>query len=436
MALSKQEIDHVFECLRGGMVPEKGLKTFAVGIEDALEEIHRQMRMVRAGEGRYKFLRGGYGSGKTFLSQLALLEALDNEFAVSKVVVSPNDMPFHKFDEVYSRILTSLRTSMAKSGALSDCIDKWISSVEDRLIGEGEDEDDPGFDIRVCRRFENELSELLQEDAGADFIAVIRTYFNLKQQGRVNEAMQLLSWLSGSKNIAAAVKHLAGLKGEISNQTAFIYLKGILAIIRKAGYAGLVINVDEMETTLRMRRDVREKSLNGLRQILDSMPEYKGLFWIFTGTPEFYDSGKGVASLQPLIDRIKFQKSGMYVNLKQPQLELKPFDKERLVQVGIKLRDIYDSEHHDRIQQRITDAFIHHLADDVTKGFGGDVGIVPRQFLREFVNVLDLVDQHAGYDPMTEYRFRPNNLKPEEEAALMGKRLSGDTVYHPRDMDW
>jgi hypothetical protein len=42
---------------------------------------------------------------------------------------------------------------------------------------------------------------------------------------------------------------------------------------------------------------------------------------------------------------------------------------------------------------------------------------VPRQFLREFVNQMDLVDQHPDYDPSREYAFTPDRLRPEEQAA-------------------
>ena len=56
------------------------------------------------------------------------------------------------------------------------------------------------------------------------------------------------------------------------------------------GIPGLVVIIDEAETILRMRRDVRGKSLNGIRQIIDDTPQYKGLLWVFTGTPEFFDA--------------------------------------------------------------------------------------------------------------------------------------------------
>jgi hypothetical protein len=50
---------------------------------------------------------------------------------------------------------------------------------------------------------------------------------------------------------------------------------------------------------------VRGRSLNGIRQIIDAADRFKGAFWVFTGTPEFFDTARGVAGLQPLHDRIR-----------------------------------------------------------------------------------------------------------------------------------
>jgi len=436
MTLAVQDIQHIFERLREGMVPERGLPAFAVGTEKMMGEIKRLLELVANNEGGSKFLRGGYGCGKTFVCQLSLLEALEQNFAVSKVVISPNDTPFYKFDEVYAKIVGNLQTTLTKGGAFADCIDRWVAKVEDRLIDEGEDEDDDNFDNLVQDRFEQELVDIMKEDAGADFMAVIRTYFRLKQQGNISEAQQLLAWLSGSKNIAASIKQKAGIKGEITNHSALTYLKGILQIVKKAGHPGILVVIDEAETILRMRADVREKSLNGIRQIIDATPEFKGLLWLFTGTPDFFDSRKGVAGLAPLNDRIRFRKSGSFVNIKQPQLELKPFDRERLIEVALRLRDLYPSDVKNRVINRVSDHFIIDLVDQMTSGFGGDVGIIPRQFLRELIDVLDLVDQHDEYDPTEVYKFNPKDINPEEEQAIQKSKTSNESEESNNEIEF
>ena len=99
--------------------------------------------------------------------------------------------------------------------------------------------------------------------------------------------------------------------------------------------------IDEAETILRMRADSRHKSLNGIRQIADAAGGYPRGLWVFTGTPEFFDTRHGVAGLTPLHERIQFLKQGRFASLRQAQLELVPFDAERLRAVALRLREIY-----------------------------------------------------------------------------------------------
>ena len=62
----------------------------------------------------------------------------------------------------------------------------------------------------------------------------------------------------------------------------------------------------------------------------------------------------------------------------------------------------------------------------VTEGFNGDVGVVPRQFLREFVNQMDLVDENDDYDPSAAAGFAPVDLTPQEQALRSGEVASED----------
>src|SRR5690606_10120984 len=147
--------------------------------------------------------------------------------------------------------------------------------------------------------------------------------------------------------------------------------------------------------------------------------------------------------LAPLHDRIQFQSDGKYASRRQPQLQLRPFDRERLITVSKRLQALYvpllkegtndpalvraRKERHNRL---ISDAYIEALVDSVTAGFGGDVGIVPRQYLRKFVNSMDIVrDEDDGtYDPLEQLRasgYVPTNMSDEEQASLRGETLVG-----------
>ncbi len=415
------EIQHILERLRGGVVPGRGLDLFAVGIEVARAELGRQLDRASSGDGAYKFLRGGYGCGKTFTARLTQLDAQKRNFATSFVVVSDNDLQFHRFDEVYRKVMQELATPWCERAALGDILDRWVAHVEESLLALGADENDPDFDQQVLRELDARLKSATGGKAPEDMVRVIRKIFELKQQGNLVDAGALISWLSGSANVAAGAKKLAGVKGEIGSQEAMDYLRGILEIIKAAGHPGWVIVIDEVETVLRMRRDVRGKVLNGLRQILDASDRYPGLVWLFTGTPEFFDTTRGVAGLPPLHDRIQFQLSGGYANVRQPQLELKPFDAARLRAVALKLRELFPALDRSRMDRVVTSSVVDRLVARVTEGFRGDVGVVPRQFLRQFVNLLDLVDQHPDYDPIQAEGLAPLDLTEEERRLAAGQ---------------
>lgn len=423
MAISERDAEHIFERLRSGVVPERNLETFAVGIDKQRNEISRQLKLAADGEGVFKFLRGGYGCGKTFMARLAVNDAQMLGFATSFVVVSDNDLHFHKFDDVYRKVVQELATKTCPRGALGDIIDRWIAKVEDALIDGGADENSPDFDEAVAQRLEAELASLTGGKAPEDMSRVLRTIFTLKQAGKIAEASALIAWLSGSENVAASAKKAAGIKGDIGSKEALDYLHGILEVTKAAGYQGLVIVIDEAETILRMRQDIRGKSLNGIRQICDASDRYKGLLWLFTGTPDFFDTKRGVAGLQPLHDRIKFLTHDGFANPRQSQLELKPFDAGRLKEVAVRLREIYPTLNYTQLVNKITPDFINQLIAKVTTGFGGDVGVIPRQFLRQLIDLFDLAADHSDFNPQLDQGFEIKEPNEQEQRLKEGRSL-------------
>ena len=412
--INPRDIEHIFERLRSGVVPERGLEAFAVGIDRSRDEIRRQLDLAANNEGVFKFLRGGYGCGKTFMARLALLDAQAQGFATSFVVVSDNDLHFHRFDDVYRKVVQELATDRCDRGELGFIIDKWIARIEDATIDGGANPEAEDFDAQVQQRLEEDLASLTGGKAPEDMARVLRSIFALKQQNDFAQASALLSWLSGSENVAASSKRIAGIKGDIGSKEAMDYLQGILAITKASGYKGLVIVIDEAETMLRMKSDIRAKSLNGIRQICDAADRYPGLFWVFTGTPEFFDTNRGVAGLAPLHDRLKLIKTGNFANPRQPQLVLTPFDRDRLKDVALKLRELYPTKQRKQLNKKVTPEFIDLLVAKVSEGFGGDVGIVPRQFLRQLVNILDLAATEPEFDPMTDGGYEFTELNSEE----------------------
>ena len=71
-------------------------------------------------------------------------------------------------------------------------------------------------------------------------------------------------------------------------------------MLRDGGHSGLVLVLDEVKKPFNvLRGDVREKALNALRQLLDELPLYPGLYLLVTGTPAFFDGPQGIRRLTP-----------------------------------------------------------------------------------------------------------------------------------------
>ena len=61
------------------------------------------------------------------------------------------------------------------------------------------------------------------------------------------------------------------------------------------------------------------------------------------------------------------------------------------------------------------------MISKVTSRFGGRVDVVPRLFLREFVDVLDKCALYENYSPMDKYAFVSSGegqLNEEEKAVM------------------
>jgi hypothetical protein len=126
---------------------------------------------------------------------------------------------------------------------------------------------------------------------------------------------------------------------------ALNFLQGVLTVLRNAGQAGLLLILDEVETIQRVRSDVRDKSLNALRQLLDEVDagRFSGLYLLITGTPAFFESPQGIQRLEPLAQRlhVDFQSEVRFDNPRAVQIRLPAFDLDRLCLVGNKVRTIF-----------------------------------------------------------------------------------------------
>lgn len=423
----------IVSALRSGVVPAHGLELFATGLEAIEEAVTQELDFVATGKGLSKWIRGEYGTGKTFAARYLCARARQRRFATAEVQISINDTPLHHLETVYRRLIERLETSADGPHAFRAIVEAWLYQVGDevtRLRGIGED--DPGFADATEQRLEDKLADLSKRNTA--FAQVLRAYHRAMHEGDFASAQGLLAWLSGQPNTDRAVLRAAGTAGKLDGQGALAFLAGLLQLLRQSGYLGLVVVLDEVETIQRMNAQTREKSLNALRQLIDALAtdQLPGLYLVVTGTRDFFEGYKGLKALAPLHQRVQvnFGEDARFDNLRAPQVRLHPFNDDRLLTVGRRIRDLYPAKNPERVKARMTDAFLSALVGQVTSGFGGKVALAPRIFLRELVDVMDRVDQHAEYEPVTHYKLEldESKLNDEELAAAGGSPREPEEV--------
>jgi hypothetical protein len=408
--VSPQRRREIIDALRRGTVPQRGLDTFAVGMDRFQEAIDQELEGARTGGGVFKAIRGDYGSGKTFFARWLQERAKRLSFATAEVQISETETPLHRLETVYRRLMERLATTDSDSGAFRSVIDAWFYTLEEDVLAVGDI--DPADSTKLLERT-NELMEqrLVAISKTAPFFSVaLRGYRKAVSQGDSATADGILAWLMAQPNVAAATKRYAGIKEDIDHYGALSFLQGLLVVLRDSGHAGLVIVLDEVETLQRVRSDVRDKGLNALRQLIDDVysGRFPGLYVLITGTPAFFDGPQGVHRLPPLAQRLQvdFGADTRFDNQRAVQVRLRGFDLDSLVEVGRKVRDIFAEGciRADVIRTMADDAYVRDLAQAVTGNLGGRVGIAPRVFLKKLVSdVLDRIDQHPDFDPRKHY---------------------------------
>ena len=423
--ISPARADEILDALRRGTVPESALEAFAVGLDPYRDTLLAELKQAATGRGRFKAVRGDYGTGKTFFARWFQGLARAEGFASSEVQISEAETPLHRLETVYRRLIEHLMTEGGERGAMRAIIDGWFYALEEEVLArEGDCAEE-----QLLQTTEALMTERLRpiERQAPAFGACLRAYRHAVAAGDEALASGLIAWMSGQPNVAAATKRAAGIKGDIDHFGALGFLQGLLLILRNSGFSGLVLVLDEVETLQRVRGDIREKSFNALRQFMDEIDagRFPGLYLMITGTPAFFDGAQGVQRLPPLAQRlhVDFGADARFDNPRAVQIRLRAFDMDRLVEVGRNVRAVFVQRcvAADRVLTLVDDALLRDLATAVTGKLGGKVGVAPRIFLKKLVaEVLDRVDQFPDFDPRKDYQLvvQVAELSQDERRAL------------------
>jgi hypothetical protein len=427
MSISPQRGQEIIDALRRGTVPRSSLDAFAVGLGQFESAMDEELTKVGCGSSVFKAVRGDYGCGKTFFARWLCDRARKRGFATSEVQVSETETPLHRLETVYRRLIERLATADTVQGALRNIVDGWFFTLEEDVLAEGSI--DASAEAALLARSNELLEQRLAKvcEAAPTFSAALRGYRQAHRAGDQATADGILAWLAGQPNVAASAKRFAGVKGDLDHFGALSFLQGLLTVLRDSGHAGLLVVLDEVETIQRVRSDVRDKSLNALRQLIDEIDSgrFPGLYLLITGTPAFFEGPQGIGRLEPLAQRlhVDFRTDVRFDNPRAVQIRLPPFDLERLCLVGSKIRDIFQKHHAsaERIVTLCDDRYVRQLAEAVTGRLGGKVGIAPRIFLKKLVaDVLDRIDLHPDFDPRKDYALTISEveLKAFEREAI------------------
>ena len=426
-ALSAKKRKELLDALRRGTVPQDGLDLLAVGLGGFEDAVDQEIQKIAEGGSGFKAVRGDYGCGKTFFSRWLQERARAKNLATTEVQISETDTPLHRLETIYRRLTERMMTSSARSGAFRGVLDSWFYALEEDVLSGGKvDQHDAKQLLQATNELMEKRLDAISRQAPS-FSAALRGYREALANGDTAVAEGLVAWLSGQPNVAAGIKKVANIKGEVDHFAALTFLQGLLVVLKDSGHPGMVLVLDEVETLQRVRSDSREKALNALRQLIDELDagRFPGLLLVITGTPTFFDGPQGIRKLPPLAQRLHtdFDTNIKFDNPRAPQIRLRPFDFSMLMEVGTKVRNIFadGSPVRERLLRLADDSLIEALAHGVSGSLGGKTGIAPRIFLKKLVaDILDRIELHESFDPRKDYRLtiRQDELSTEERNMM------------------
>ena len=392
----------VLNSLKGGVVPRIGLPYITVGRKAEIEALLHDVDVIQEGGASFRFIVGRYGSGKSFLLQTIRNYVMDKKFVVVDGDLSPERRLQGSKGQglaTYRELIQNLSTkTRPEGGALTLILDRWINSVQTQVVSKGIASDDPKFEAAVDQKIYGVISSLNELVHGFDFAKLLNMYYHAYMSGDDETKAKVVKWFRGEYSHKTEAKKDLGVDIIISDSDWYEYLKLFATFFRQAGYAGLMIMIDELVNIYKIPNAISrqynyEKILTMYNDTLQGKAKYLGI--IMCGTPQAVeDRRRGVYSYEALRSRLasgKFAQEGAR-DMYAPVIRLEPLTAEEMLVLTEKLADMHVNLY--GYERTITDNDLAQFIKIEYARVGADTSITPREIIRDFIELLDIVWQN------------------------------------------
>lgn len=394
--IKPKDKEAIITSLKSGVVPRIGLQHIQVGRSEELKSFINDVNNISDGGTSFRLVIGEYGSGKTFFLSLVRCIALQKGLATMNADLSPT-MRLNGKDgharRLLSALIESISTRTKQDGrALPNILEKFISIA--RQIADSEKSD-------VTSVIYKQLAELNEYPGGYAFSQVINKYWIAYESGNDKLKDSALRWLKAEYTTKTDSLKDLGVREYIDDASFFNTLKLYAILVRKAGYNGLLVCMDEMVNLYKISNSVSRKAnyeeiLNILNNTLQGNLSHIG--FIMSGTPEFLtDGNRGLYSYEALRSRLAentFSKNLGLVDYNSTVLRLANLTKEELYLLLKNLRNVFAGG--DQSKYLVPDeallAYLNHCANKV----GDSYFRTPRNTIKGFLDLLSILDQYPN----------------------------------------
>lgn len=393
----------VLNSLKGGVVPRIGLPYVTVGRKSEIEALLHDVDIISEGGASFRFIVGRYGSGKSFLIQTIRNYVMDKGFIVADADLSPErrlqgtrGQGLATYRELIGNLATKTRP---EGGALTLILDRWISSVQAQAAQEtGLQPGDPALSAAVDRKIVAVTSQISELVHGFEFATLLSKYYHAYIEQDDETRMKVIRWFRGEYALKREAKEALGVNIIITDDDWYDYLKLFAVFFRLAGYAGMMIMIDELVNIYKIPNSITrqynyEKMLTMYNDTLQGRAKYLGI--IMGATPQAVeDRRRGVYIYEALRSRLaegKFSRPGAR-DMLAPVIRLEPLTAAEMLVLCDKLAAMHAGLY--GYSQSVTDEDLAEFIKIEFSRVGADSNITPREVIRDFIEVLDLMYQH------------------------------------------